>query len=226
MIAIKNLSHEILSEGAIRESIARAMDQTGRPYDHQGMTIEAPRKVRAYIEETVVPAQGFISGAQTFWGCELVSDDTLPPDQMEIRDKHGRVLAVIVNIGFPDQLPDAFSADQIEEAALAAHEANRILCQALGDYSQPRWSDAPDWQKQSAIKGVEMIARNPTTTPEQSHEGWLAVKAAEGWKYGAVKNVDAKEHPCFLPYVELPAPQRFKDEMFGMVVRLALGLHP
>lgn len=109
-------------------------------------------------------------------------------------------------------------------AAAAAHEANRVLCLALGDTSQPSWADAPDWQKSSAIRGVEMILNNPSTTPEQSHEGWLSVKAAEGWKYGPVKNPAIKEHPCFVPYSELPAEQRLKDEMFGIVVRAVLGI--
>lgn len=42
-----------------------------------------------------------------------------------------------------------------EEIAKIAHEANRIYCQTLGDYSQPPWEDAPDWQKNSAIAGVQ-----------------------------------------------------------------------
>jgi hypothetical protein len=37
-----------------------------------------------------------------------------------------------------------------------------------------------------------------------------------------VKNPDAKEHPCFVPYDELPAEQRTKDYLFQAVVR-ALG---
>ena len=114
--------------------------------------------------------------------------------------------------------------EMIVKAARTAHEANRVLCLSLGDTSQPTWPDAPDWQKSSAIKGVEMIAANPATTPEQSHEGWLAEKAATGWKYGPVKNPETKEHPCFVPYGELPEAQRLKDDMFGAVVRSVLGL--
>jgi hypothetical protein len=68
-----------------------------------------------------------------------------------------------------------------------------------------------------------MIVSNPETTPEQSHEGWLAEKRATGWKYGPVKNPDTKEHPCFIPYDGLPECQRLKDEMFGLVVRAVLG---
>lgn len=112
----------------------------------------------------------------------------------------------------------------IENAARAAHEANRILCLALGDKSQPKWEDAPEWQKSSAVSGVKMIVTNPETTPEQSHEGWLKVKKEDGWKYGPVKNPETKEHPCFVPYNELPPEQRLKDEMFGMVVRAVLGI--
>lgn len=112
----------------------------------------------------------------------------------------------------------------LEQAAKTAHEANRILCQALGDDSQPKWDDAPQWQKDSAIAGVRQILRDPRTTPKQSHAGWLAQKQADGWKYGPVKDPEKKEHPCFVPYEELPAQQRLKDYMFGIAVRGVLFL--
>jgi hypothetical protein len=108
-------------------------------------------------------------------------------------------------------------------AARAAHEANRILCLALGDISQARWEDAPEWQKGSAINGVRLIESNPDTTAEQSHESWLEQKRREGWKYGPEKKPFAKEHPCFVPYGQLDPGQRLKDEMFGLVVRATLG---
>lgn len=112
----------------------------------------------------------------------------------------------------------------IQRAAEAAHEANRVLCLALGDNSQPKWENAPQWQRDSARKGVQMILTDPSTTPEQSHQGWLAEKEATGWKYGPVKNPETKEHPCFVPYDQLPENQRLKDEMFGIVVRAVLGV--
>lgn len=56
-------------------------------------------------------------------------------------------------------------------------------------------------------------------TPEQSHESWLAEKRAAGWKYGPVKDAGKKEHPCFVPYAELPAAQRVKDEIFVAVAK-------
>ena len=85
------------------------------------------------------------------------------------------------------------------DIARVAHEVNRAYC---ADQS-----------------GVRAILADPTTTPEQSHEGWTVVKVADGWVYGPVKDADAKTHPCLVPYSELPPEQRAKDAIFGGVVR-------
>lgn len=103
--------------------------------------------------------------------------------------------------------------------AQVAHEANRAYCIRLGDMSQPRWEDAPEWQRQSAIKGVEFVKGNPDATPEDSHNSWLKQKIADGWKYGPVKDAKRKEHPCFRGYDELPVEQRRKDALFNAVVK-------
>lgn len=102
--------------------------------------------------------------------------------------------------------------------AMAAHEANRAYCLALGDLTQLLWDDAPDWQKDSAIAGVNMHLANPDATPEDSHASWLAVKLADGWVYGPVKDAEKKEHPCCVPYAELPESQKAKDYIFRGVV--------
>lgn len=105
----------------------------------------------------------------------------------------------------------------IEACARAAHEANRAYCFALGDRSQPAWEDAPEWQRKSALAGVEgALAGN---TPEQSHAGWLALKIVEGWVWGPVKDPEKKKHPCMRPYAELPPDQRAKDALYLAVVR-------
>ena len=75
----------------------------------------------------------------------------------------------------------------------------------------------PSWQKTSARNGV--VGALAGNTSEQSHESWLAEKAATGWKYGPVKNSETKEHPCFVPYSDLPAAQQAKDHLFTSTVR-------
>jgi hypothetical protein len=106
-----------------------------------------------------------------------------------------------------------------EQIAEVCHEANRVYCESLGDSSQKSWQLAEEWQKESAIEGVAG-ARAGTRTPAQSHQSWLDHKTAENWAYGAVKDVDAKIHPCMLPYDELPDHQRKKDAIFLGIVRL------
>lgn len=105
-----------------------------------------------------------------------------------------------------------------EQIARVAHEVNRAYCQALGDNSQPAWEDAPGWQRKSAIKDTLFHLDNPNAGPEHSHVSWLAEKNRDGWKYGPVKDAEKKEHPCFVPYDQLPTEQKAKDYLFRGVV--------
>ena len=106
----------------------------------------------------------------------------------------------------------------IVDIARVCHEANRAYCATIGDPSQIPWGDAPEWQRISAIKGVEFSLANPEAPASASHDSWLEEKRATGWKYGPVKDADAKTHPCFVPYAELPLEQRRKDALFWVIV--------
>ena len=109
------------------------------------------------------------------------------------------------------------------QIAQIVHEANRAYCQTINDESQVLWKDTPEWQKESAVDGVRNILCGRVTKPEQSHESWLAEKERAGWKYGPVKNAETKEHPCFVPYAELPPEQQVKDAIFFAIVRACQG---
>ena len=106
-----------------------------------------------------------------------------------------------------------------EQIARVCHEVNRAYCASIGDDSQPAWEDAPEWQRSSATNGVAFTASNPDARPEDSHASWLAEKERDGWRYGAVKDPEAKTHPCFVSYDRLPVEQRTKDYLFQAVVR-------
>ncbi len=113
-----------------------------------------------------------------------------------------------------------FNNDLIEAAARAAHEINRAYCSALGDCSQVPWDEAPGWQKESARKGAALHLSGDAS-PAASHEAWLEEKARAGWKYGPVKDPAKKEHPCFLPFEDLPREQQAKDHLFRAAVLAA-----
>jgi hypothetical protein len=109
--------------------------------------------------------------------------------------------------------------------ARAAHEANRSYCRlVLGDYSQPPFDEAPAWQVQSALAGIDAITLGEVKQPSDSHESWLRQKQAEGWVYGEVKNPATKEHPCMVPYEKLSPEQQVKDHIFFAIVTAMAGV--
>ena len=116
----------------------------------------------------------------------------------------------------------ATSGASMEQIARVAHEVNRAYCQALGDDSQPTWEDAPEWQRASARMGVDLHTMG-NFGPEASHISWMKQKLDEGWKYGTVKNPEKKEHPCLVPFDQLPREQQAKDHLFRGVVHAING---
>lgn len=111
----------------------------------------------------------------------------------------------------------------VEDIARVAHEVNAAYCRSIGDTSQPSWDEAPEWQRASAGAGVQFHLDNPDAGPTGSHESWLKEKTEAGWKYGPVKDPEKKEHPCFVPYAELPREQQAKDFLFTAVVHALKG---
>lgn len=107
-----------------------------------------------------------------------------------------------------------------ENIAQFCHNVNKVYCECLGDSTQVEWNIAPQWQKDSAIKGVEFHIANPKASDSASHESWLEQKRQDGWQYGTVKDVEKKLHPCFVPFECLPVEQQIKDALFRSNVNI------
>jgi hypothetical protein len=107
---------------------------------------------------------------------------------------------------------------RIEQIARVCHQVNKAYCEAMGDYTQPNWEDAPDWQRRSAMVGVLLHTHAPDAGPEASHISWMNQKLEEGWSYGEVKDPEAKTHPCIVPFGQLPREQQAKDFIFRAIV--------
>lgn len=113
---------------------------------------------------------------------------------------------------------------EILDIARITHELNRAYCHSLGDDSQPAWENAPDWQRDSAIAGVRFHIDNPDADDAASHNSWLDQKSADGWVYGPVKDPAKKEHPCMVPFGDLPLDQQIKDKLFRQTVHAVCPL--
>lgn len=65
---------------------------------------------------------------------------------------------------------------------------------------------------------TEALARNV-------HEVWAATRIAQGWRFGPERNDARKEHPCLIPYEELPEAEREYDRNTAVeTIRLILKL--
>lgn len=51
---------------------------------------------------------------------------------------------------------------------------------------------------------IEAMARNV-------HEVWAQSRIEQGWRYGAERSDALKEHPCLVPYDELPEVEKAYD---------------
>jgi len=68
------------------------------------------------------------------------------------------------------------------------------------------------------LKLVELLARN-------AHENWAKQRLSEGWKYGEKRDDARKEHPCLVPYGELPESEKEYDRTMAIeTLKVIFGL--
>ena len=106
----------------------------------------------------------------------------------------------------------------INDIAIVCHEANKMWCEANDDFSQKHWNEAEQWQRDSAMAGVNFRIENPDASEDAQHNAWMKDKEDDGWVYGEEKNAEKKTHPCLVPFEELPKFQQKKDALFCAIV--------
>jgi RyR domain len=104
------------------------------------------------------------------------------------------------------------------QIAKIALEANRSYCEQRGEMPPPAWEDASEELRESLISGVAFILHNPASHVSAQHERWCENRWAAGWKWGEVKDYDAKTHPCLIDFDLLPVEQQAKDILFRNIV--------
>jgi RyR domain len=51
---------------------------------------------------------------------------------------------------------------------------------------------------------TELLARH-------LHDTWVRLRVSEGWTLGPTRNDERKEHPCLIPYEQLPEAEKELD---------------
>jgi len=60
---------------------------------------------------------------------------------------------------------------------------------------------------------------------ENAHEVWAVTRLGQGWTYGPQRDDARKEHPCLVPYKDLPEAEKVYDRKTALeTLRLILAL--
>lgn len=57
---------------------------------------------------------------------------------------------------------------------------------------------------ENILELTELLAKN-------AHDTWAKQRIAEGWRYGLKRDDVKKEHPCLVPYEQLPESEKQYD---------------
>jgi len=117
---------------------------------------------------------------------------------------------------FEEFLSEAEGSDKIERIAKVVHETNRILQEIAGEKISPHWEELPQNMKDVTMGGVKQAIETNVTAAE-SHDNWVKMKEADGWKYGPVKDAEKKKHPLMVPFDEMKPIDKAKDSLLIVV---------
>jgi len=65
---------------------------------------------------------------------------------------------------------------------------------------------------------------------ENTHDVWAAQRIQDGWTYGPTRNDAQKQHPCLIPYSELPESEKEYDrqvasQLLKSMLQLGYSIH-
>jgi RyR domain len=101
-----------------------------------------------------------------------------------------------------ETLPDSVHADNI---AAAARIPRVLALLGLAVVSQDHPTTLTPEEVSAIIEAdIELLA-------ECEHDGWIEQKYRDGWTYSAVRDDDAKQHPCLVQYATLREEDKEKD---------------
>lgn len=63
----------------------------------------------------------------------------------------------------------------------------------------------------SGVSLAPELLRLAELLAENAHDVWARERLAQGWTYGPRRRDDRKEHPCLVPYDQLPEEEKVYD---------------
>ena len=63
----------------------------------------------------------------------------------------------------------------------------------------------------SAVEIPEDLSELLERLAKNTHDVWAAQRIQDGWRFGEQRNDASKEHPCLVPYEDLPESEKEYD---------------
>jgi RyR domain len=100
-----------------------------------------------------------------------------------------------------------------DQLAPADQEANRAAARRMADVLARAGLGLTTAEQ--AVNGPAEIApyieAHIERLAEAEHDGWMAQRAKDGWRYGSPRDDARKLHPSMVPYRDLPDAEKEKD---------------
>ena len=68
----------------------------------------------------------------------------------------------------------------------------------------------------SGVALTEDLARLTELLAENAHDIWAQQRLSDGWRFGPKRDDARKEHPCMIPYCDLPDSEKEYDRKMAM----------
>ena len=94
-------------------------------------------------------------------------------------------------------------------APLAAIIKQRVTLGSPNDY-RPEPVETSGIELDASVEPlIELLARNV-------HDLWAQERLAQGWIYGPARDDSTKQHPCLVPYEQLPESEKEYDRQVAV----------
>jgi len=65
----------------------------------------------------------------------------------------------------------------------------------------------------STVRLPQELSELGESLAKNAHDVWAVQRLSEGWVYGPVRDSAKKEHPCLVPYEDLPESEKEMDRV-------------
>jgi hypothetical protein len=107
---------------------------------------------------------------------------------------------------------------KVYDIAGRAYECRRAIAIHVLDVHREPWTHLTPEEQRSTIESVIDTLKDPSQSPSQSHNKWMARKAKQGWSYGPDRNEACQRSPFMLPWSELDDNCRLLSFVFHTAI--------